>query len=87
MTAPRYYSMRRLSPYQGTVQITELPDFRAVTSDGIAWRVQFLNQRSRVTGHAVWRADGGRQPDRNPIHQRPDPGFAESPAVSVSFRG
>jgi hypothetical protein len=59
MTAPRYYSMRRLSPYQGTVQITELPDFRAVTSDGIAWRVQFLNQRSRVTGHAVWRADGG----------------------------
>jgi hypothetical protein len=41
------------------VQITELPDFRAVTSDGIAWRVQFLNQRSRVTGHAVWRADGG----------------------------
>jgi hypothetical protein len=59
MTAPRYYSMRRLSPYQGTVQITDLPDFRAVTSDGIAWRVQFLNQRSRVTGHAVWRADGG----------------------------
>lgn len=59
MSAPRYYSMRRLSPYQGTVQITELPDFRAVTSDGLAWRVQFLNQRSRVTGHAVWRADGG----------------------------
>ena len=59
MSAPRYYSMRRLSPYQGTVQIVELPDFRAVTSDGIAWRVQFLNQRSRVSGHAVWRADGG----------------------------
>lgn len=59
MSAPRYYSMRRLSPYQGTVQIVELADFRAVTSDGIAWRVQFLNQRSRVTGHAVWRADGG----------------------------
>lgn len=58
MSAVRYYSMRRLSPYQGTVQIVELPDFRAVTSDGIAWRVQFLNQRSRVTGHAVWRADG-----------------------------
>lgn len=59
MSSARYYSMRRLSPYQGTVQIVELPDFRAVTSDGIAWRVQFLNQRSRVSGHAVWRADGG----------------------------
>lgn len=59
MSAARYYSMRRFSPYQGTVQITELPDFRAVTSDGIAWRVQFLNQRSRLSSHAVWRADGG----------------------------
>ncbi|MCR4346960.1 MAG: hypothetical protein NUV55_07135 [Sulfuricaulis sp.] len=59
MSAVRYYSMRRFSPYQGTVQITELPDFRAVTSDGIAWRVQFLNQRSRLSSHAVWRADGG----------------------------
>ena len=59
MNAARYYSMRRFSPYQGTAQITELPNFRAVTSDGSAWRVQFLNQRSRLSGHAVWRADGG----------------------------
>lgn len=58
MSTAQYYSMRRFSPYQGTVQITELPDFRAVTSDGIAWRVQFLNQRSRLSSHAVWRADG-----------------------------
>jgi hypothetical protein len=50
--------MRRLSPYQGTVQITEMPGFRAMTSDGITWRVQFLNQRSRISSHAVWRADG-----------------------------
>ncbi|GAB4514518.1 MAG: hypothetical protein Tsb0026_19910 [Sulfuricaulis sp.] len=58
MSAPRYYSMRRLSPYQGTVQIAEMPDFRAMTTDGVTWRVQFLNQRSRLSSHAVWRADG-----------------------------
>ncbi len=59
MSAPRYYSMRRLSPYQGTVQIVEMPDFRAMTSEGVTWRVQFLNQRSRLSSHAVWRVDGG----------------------------
>ncbi|MDH3514295.1 MAG: hypothetical protein OEM83_05430 [Gammaproteobacteria bacterium] len=58
MKAPHYYSMRRLSPYQGTVQIAEMPGFRAMTSDGVTWRVQFLNQRSRLSSHAVWRADG-----------------------------
>ena len=54
----RYYSMRRLSPYQGTVQVMEMPGFRAISTDGVTWRVQFLNQRSRYTSHAVWRADG-----------------------------
>jgi len=50
--------MRRLSPYQGTVQIAEMPGFRAMSSDGLTWRVQFLNQRTRISSHAVWRADG-----------------------------
>ncbi len=58
MSQARYYSMRRFSPYQGTVQIVETPGFRAITSDGVTWRVQFLNQRSRFTSYAVWRADG-----------------------------
>jgi hypothetical protein len=58
MSQARYYSMRRLSPYQGTVQVAELPGFRAISSDGVTWRVQFLNQRSRVAGYALWRADG-----------------------------
>ncbi len=58
MNPVRYYSLRRLSPYQGTVQVTEMPGFRAISSDGLTWRVQFLNQRSRFTSHAVWRADG-----------------------------
>ena len=58
MNDARYYSMRRLSPYQGTVQVAETTGFRAITSDGMTWRVQFLNQRSRLSSHAVWRADG-----------------------------
>jgi len=58
MSHVRYYSMRRLSPYQGTVQVVEMPGFRAISTDGVTWRVQFLKQRSRFTSQAVWRADG-----------------------------
>jgi len=58
MSHVHYYSMRRLSPYQGTVQVVEMPGFRAISTDGVTWRVQFLKQRSRFTSQAVWRADG-----------------------------
>lgn len=54
----RYYSMRRLSPYQGTVQVVDVPGFRAMSADGERWRVQFLNPRSRFASHGIWRADG-----------------------------
>lgn len=54
----RYYSLRRLSPYQGTVQVAECPGFRAMSADGLRWRVQFLNQRTRFSSYGVWRADG-----------------------------
>lgn len=57
MEAP-YYSLRRLSPYQGTVQVVECPGFRAMSADGTRWRVQFLNQRTRFSSYGVWRADG-----------------------------
>ena len=54
----RYYSLRRLSPYQGTVQVVECPGFRAMSADGSRWRVQFLNQRTRFSSYGVWRSDG-----------------------------
>ncbi|MBI3545994.1 MAG: hypothetical protein HY081_05295 [Gammaproteobacteria bacterium] len=57
MSQVNYYSMRQFSPYQGTAQVVETPRVRAISSDGISWRVQFLNRRSRST-HAIWRADG-----------------------------
>src|SRR3990167_6922667 len=56
MSDARYYSMRRFSPYQGTVQVAETTGFRAITSDGMTWRGQFLNQPSRLSRPAVWRA-------------------------------
>ncbi|MGE5241264.1 MAG: hypothetical protein ACM3NI_06405 [Bacteroidota bacterium] len=58
MNGARYYSMRRLSPYQGTVQVVETPGFRAITSDGLTWRVQYLHRRSRFAPNMVWRRDG-----------------------------
>lgn len=58
MTTPKYYSLRRLSPYQGTVQVVECPNFRAMSADGMRWRVQFLNQKTRFSSYGVWRADG-----------------------------
>ena len=58
MSDARYYSLRRLSPYQGTVQVAECPGFRAMSADGSRWRVQFLNQRTRFSSYGVWRADG-----------------------------
>lgn len=54
----RYYSLRRLSPYQGTVQVVELTGFRAMSADGITWTVQMPNEGSRFATHALWRADG-----------------------------
>ena len=54
----RYYSMRRLSPYQGTVQVLDIPGFRAMSADGERWRVQFLNPRSRFASHGIWCRDG-----------------------------
>lgn len=57
MSQARYYSIRQFSPYQGTAQVVETPDFRAITTDGISWRVQFLNQRYRISSNAIWRAD------------------------------
>ncbi len=79
MSAARYYSLRRLSPYQGTVQVVEVPGFRAMSADGVRWRVQFLNQRTRFSSYGIWRADGNgslietarTQPIVAALHERP----------------
>ncbi len=54
----RYYSVRRLAPYRGTIQIVDLPGFRALSADGETWRVQVLGRGARFSSQGVWRADG-----------------------------
>lgn len=58
MDEVHYYSLRRLSPYQGTVQVVDLPGFRAMSPDGITWQVRVQSRYPRFGGRAVWRADG-----------------------------
>lgn len=62
---PRYYSLRRLSPYQGTVQVIEAPGLRAMSADGLTWQVQVQHRagpsasgRLRSSTYGTWRADG-----------------------------
>jgi hypothetical protein len=49
-----YYSMRRLSPYQGTIQIVEMPSFRAMSADGVSWEMRLEHAGMRPI-HALWR--------------------------------
>lgn len=57
VSTANYYSMRRLSPYQGTIQVVELAGFRAMSVDGVAWEVRIESAGMRPT-RAVWRDDG-----------------------------
>lgn len=64
MNETRCYSLRRLSPYLGTVQIVEMTGARAMSPDGLTWQVQISNRvagvggRTRFSTHGIWRADG-----------------------------
>jgi hypothetical protein len=58
MLEARFYSLRQLGPYQGTVQVVELPGFRAMSPDGLTWQVQFHHERVRLSMFGTWRADG-----------------------------
>lgn len=58
MSEGYFYGLRCFSPYQGTVQVIQMPGFRAISDDGMTWRVQLLQRRSRVSSYGIWRADG-----------------------------
>lgn len=55
---PTYYSLRQWAPYQGTVQVVEIPGFRAVSRDGHRWQVQVRNEGIRFFTYGTWCADG-----------------------------
>lgn len=44
INAAGFFSLRRLSPFRGTIQVVEVPDGRAFSLDGIDWTVQLLSK-------------------------------------------
>lgn len=46
MTEFRAYAQRRLSPFQGTVQVLEVDDGRALSYDGWSWHIQLRAQQA-----------------------------------------
>lgn len=46
MTTFRAYAQRRLSPFQGTVQVLEVDDGRALSYDGWLWHIQLRAQQA-----------------------------------------
>ena len=54
----KYFSIRRFGPYQGTAQVVQCEGFRAISADGITWRVQVQHPEARYITQAIWRRDG-----------------------------
>lgn len=69
MPNPVYYSLRNLSPYQGTVQVVELDGFRALSHDGITWRVRIRRGEGQRAVHGIWHNDGDNLPEA--LHAQP----------------
>jgi len=55
MSPIHYYSLRSLSPYQGTVQVVETDGFRALSQEGETWRVRLRASSGRRAVHGTWR--------------------------------
>ena len=54
-----YYSLRSLSPYQGTIQVVETDGFRALSRDGETWRIRVRGSKGRRAVHGSWREQDG----------------------------
>lgn len=59
MGEPVYYSLRRMPPYQGTVQIVEVDGHRAISRDGIQWQVHLRNPGMGRVSQVSWSEDRG----------------------------
>lgn len=55
MNSTTYYSLRSLSPYQGTIQVVEKDGFRALSQDGKVWRMRVRGNKGRRAVHGAWR--------------------------------
>jgi len=55
MNPVTYYSLRSLSPYEGTIQVVETDGFRALSRDGDTWRIRVRAGNGRRAKHGTWR--------------------------------
>ena len=53
VTDPVYYSKRLLNPFRGIIQILETEKARAVSNDGINWRIQIQSQILKTPWHEL----------------------------------
>jgi hypothetical protein len=63
VSAPGYYTRRRLSPFLGTLQIVQVDDARAYSTDGVSWELRLRSEQpisARVWGNIGPRAQARR---------------------------
>ncbi|MFV1996657.1 MAG: hypothetical protein ACC641_01475 [Acidiferrobacterales bacterium] len=85
-----YYSLRSLSPYEGTIQVVETDGFRALSRDGETWRVRMRAGSGRRAVHGTWREHDGEQleieqtqPGFELLHNRPKTPFPRRDTVEL----
>lgn len=66
-----YYSLRSLSPYEGTIQVVETDGFRALSRDGETWRIRVRAGSGHRAQHRTWRERGNEQTEM----EQTQPGF------------
>jgi hypothetical protein len=59
MGEPVYYSLRRMPPYQGTVQIIEVDGHRAISRDGALWQVHLRTSGVGRVSQVAWSEERG----------------------------
>ncbi len=70
------YSLRLLSPFNGTTRILQHQEIRAISNDGVHWRLQIRlasdNESKRYTLFGLWsRAEGVKEFSVHPLHTSP----------------
>ena len=53
MSAPVCYSKRLLNPFSGVIQVMEADNSRAISTDGINWRIQILSEIFKMPWHEL----------------------------------
>lgn len=90
MSPITYYSLRSLSPYQGTVQVVGTDGFRALSQDGETWRVRLRATSGRRAVHGTWRERDNEleeleqtQPGFELLRNRPETPFPRHDTVEL----